>query len=277
MYCIALSGLWSWSKGNKELISDFDLFAFEGREVFLVPNNDWQTPNIHGYKKNLTQAVYNIIDSFNSFMIKIEQKKQEKNMHRSRYVFLAMFIALIVGSGCQKKEGDEPTKYQSQAGLERLTEQAAKQQGGNSGSDPGNPAFDNSIEVEGKAPEVRDLDRIIVPVLKSLFGDARIISESEKPETQKDGEVVENQFTYVVRKHMVPKDGESLHAALCAAHFGKSPRLGSKPTIWSGGALMSLFKTTRLRTYSLVIKLDPKKQQLIVESYRLGSRYDRLM
>jgi len=198
-------------------------------------------------------------------------------MHRSWYVFLAMCIALIMGSGCEKKEGDEPTKYQSQAGLERLTEQAAQQQQESSGSGPENPAFNNSIEVEGVVAEVRDLDSVIKPVLKKLFGDARIISESKKPETKRDGEVVENQFTYVVRKYLVPQDGESLHAALCAAHFGRSPRVGSKPLIWSGGAGMSFFKSTSLRSYSLVINVDTKKQQITVESYKLGSKYDRLM
>jgi hypothetical protein len=209
-------------------------------------------------------------------MVKINKIK-EIYMKRLFYFFLPICVVLIMGSGCEKQEGDEPTKYQSQEGLERLTEQAAKQQAENLKSASENHVFDRAKEVEGWAAEVRDLDGVIRPVLKELFGDARIISESEKPATQRDGEVLENQFVYVVRKHLVPQDGKSLHAALCAAHFGKSPRLGSKPTIWSGGALMSLFKTTRLRTYSLVIKLDPKKQQLIVESYKLGSRYDRLM
>lgn len=60
--CIALSGLWNWSNGTKELIPDFDQIALEGREVYTVPDNDWLQPNKHGYKKNLKQAVYQLAD-----------------------------------------------------------------------------------------------------------------------------------------------------------------------------------------------------------------------
>lgn len=55
--CIGLSGLWNWSDGNKNLIRDFELIKFEGRQVFIIPDNDWQKPNKHGYKKNLVLAV----------------------------------------------------------------------------------------------------------------------------------------------------------------------------------------------------------------------------
>jgi hypothetical protein len=58
--CIGLSGLWNWSNGNKELIPDFDLIAFGGRTVFIVPDNDWRKPSKHGYRKNLDQAVYGL-------------------------------------------------------------------------------------------------------------------------------------------------------------------------------------------------------------------------
>lgn len=198
----------------------------------------------------------------------------------SKRVYLSLCITisvLIALPGCGKKEGDEPTKYRSQAGLEKLTMEAAKRQGTGMGSTALNLAFNSSRDSGARAAEVKDLDSAIRPILQRLFGDARIISESKAAETQRDGEVVENRFTYVVSKIFIPKDGEALHAALHAAHFGLSPRLGSKPTIWSGGAGMSLFKTTSLRSYSLVINMDTKKQQIIVESYRLGSKYDRLM
>lgn len=59
--CIGLSGLWNWkNKGSKELIADFDQITFEGRHVYIVPDNDWLQPNKHGYKKNLKQAVYGL-------------------------------------------------------------------------------------------------------------------------------------------------------------------------------------------------------------------------
>ena len=186
-----------------------------------------------------------------------------------------LLFAAVSLSACGKKEGDEPTKYQSQAGLEKLTRDAQKQ--ADTGIVAGNTAFNSSRGVEGKAAEVRDLDAVIRPVLKKLFGDIKMVSESTKPETKIDGEVVENQFTYVVKKYLVPKDGVALHSALYAVHFSPSPRLGSKPTIWSGGAGMSFFKSTNMRSYSLVFNVDTRKQKIVVESYRLGSKYDRLM
>lgn len=60
--CIALSGLWTWSDGTKELIPDFDQIALKGRTVYIIPDNDWLQPNKHGYKKNLRQAVYQLAE-----------------------------------------------------------------------------------------------------------------------------------------------------------------------------------------------------------------------
>ncbi|MFA5393619.1 MAG: DUF3854 domain-containing protein [Candidatus Ratteibacteria bacterium] len=57
LYCIGLPGLWNWSDGNKKLISDFNLLALDGRTIYIVPDNDWEQPDKHGYKKNLKQAV----------------------------------------------------------------------------------------------------------------------------------------------------------------------------------------------------------------------------
>ena len=188
-------------------------------------------------------------------------------------VFVAVFL-----SACGKKEGDEPTKYRSQVGLEKLTQQA-QQSAGKAVKQGGlaNPAFYTAADSGGRAPEVKDLDSAFRPVLQKLFGGARMISESRVAETKVDGEVVENRFVYVVSRVLTADDGDTLHAALRAQHFGSSPRLGSKPTKWSGGAGMSLFKTTSLRSYSLVVNIDTRKQQIVVESYRLGSKYDRLM
>lgn len=184
--------------------------------------------------------------------------------------FLIVCFAIIICNGCGKKEGDEPTKYRSQAGLEKLTLQAQS-------AKKDNPLFGRTADSNAKAPETKDLDSAIRPVLKNLFGDARMVSESNSPQTEPDGEVVENRFVYSVKKHMVPEDGNALHAALHSAGFGLSPRLGSKPSIGRSNAVMSLFKSTSRRSYSLVINIDTKKQQIIVESYRLGSKYDRLM
>jgi hypothetical protein len=177
--------------------------------------------------------------------------------------------------GCGKKAGDEPTKYRSQEGLAKMTQQQSDMM--KMSSVAKNPRFLVASSLAPASSEVKDLDAAIRPVLKNIFGNAKIVSESKTPETQRDGEVVENRFIYVVNKVLVRQDGKALHTALHAAGFGLSPRLGSEPTTWTGGAIMSLFKSTSARSYSLVINMDTKKQQIVVESYRLGSKYDRLM
>lgn len=65
--CIGLSGLWNWkNKGEEGLISDFNLIAWQGRSVYMIPDSDWLEPNHHGYRKNLKEAVrelsYRLID-----------------------------------------------------------------------------------------------------------------------------------------------------------------------------------------------------------------------
>ena len=54
--CLGISGLWNWKvKGEEALIEDFNKYNFKGKQVFLVPDNDWQDP-----EKNLVQAVYRL-------------------------------------------------------------------------------------------------------------------------------------------------------------------------------------------------------------------------
>jgi hypothetical protein len=68
LYCVGLGGLWSWSDGSEErnLIPDFGLIEWKGREVYLVPDNDFLRPDRQGDKKNTGQAVtelgYKLID-----------------------------------------------------------------------------------------------------------------------------------------------------------------------------------------------------------------------
>ena len=139
---------------------------------------------------------------------------------------LCILVFVVVSlSACGKKEGDEPTKYRSQAGLEKLTQQAqqgagktAKQLGAGAKSALANPAFYTAADRGGNAPEVKDLDSAFRPVLKKLFGGAKIVSESRAPETKVDGEVVENRFVYVASRILTANDGDTLHAALRAEH-----------------------------------------------------------
>jgi hypothetical protein len=60
--CIAIGGLWNWSDGTEEkrLISDFEKINLWKRIVYLIPDNDWLSPDRHGERKNLHQAVYEL-------------------------------------------------------------------------------------------------------------------------------------------------------------------------------------------------------------------------
>lgn len=60
LFCIAISGLWNWSDGNKNLISDFGQIALNSREIFIVPDNDFLLPDRYGKPKNLEQAVFEL-------------------------------------------------------------------------------------------------------------------------------------------------------------------------------------------------------------------------
>lgn len=60
---IAICGLWNWKKpgnGTDELIPDFDLVSWQGRNVHIVPDNDWLQPDKDGKPKNLKQAVFRL-------------------------------------------------------------------------------------------------------------------------------------------------------------------------------------------------------------------------
>ena len=48
--CIGISGLWNWpNKG--EPVDDFNKITLKGRIVYIVPGNNYEKPNKHGYKK----------------------------------------------------------------------------------------------------------------------------------------------------------------------------------------------------------------------------------
>jgi len=63
---VAIGGLWNWKDKDGGLIADFDKLSLNDRVVHLIPDNDYLLPNVHGYKKNLEQAVqelaYGLID-----------------------------------------------------------------------------------------------------------------------------------------------------------------------------------------------------------------------
>lgn len=187
------------------------------------------------------------------------------------------FLAAVMFSGCGKKEGDEPTKYASQDGLEQLTKQAQKTGATAAAGAISNPRFSSAKSVTPTNATAKDIDGIIRPVLVKFFGDARLISAKGPEAPQRDGEVVEDRMIYSVKRIIKEGDGDSLHSAFRSAGFSTSPRLGSKPTHSRGNVYMSLFESTSQRSYSFVITVDTGKQQIEVQSYKLGSKYDRLM
>lgn len=192
-------------------------------------------------------------------------------MRKLIFIFFSVFITMTACPGCGKTERDEPTKYVSQERLARMQQQQIPIRHVSN-----NPAFFVSRDTGARAPEVKDLDGAMRPVLKKLFGDAKIIAESTAPEKKIDGEVVENRITYATKQILTLQNGQELHTVLHNAGFGLSPRLGGKPSVGHTNVVMSLFKNTSQRSYSLVINVDTKKQQIVVESYQLGSRYDHL-
>jgi len=181
-----------------------------------------------------------------------------------------LFFAIFVSNGCSKNTGDEPTKYQSQAGLEKLTMQGGQ-------ASPDNPQFFSARNFTSETAVSKDIDSIIRPVLVKAFKEAKLISAKGPEAPRRDGEVVEDRLTYSVRPILILSDGDKLHTAFRAAGFPTSPRLGSKPQHGRKNVMMTFFRSTSLRGYSFEMNVDIAKQQIDVMSYRLGSKYDRLM
>jgi len=83
--------------------------------------------------------------------------------------------------------------------------------------------------------------------------------------------------TYVVRKLFTRDDMVDLHSDLISSTgFSTSPRYGAKPQGRSV-IIMSIFKSTPKGSYSLGIIARTAEQTILIESHKLGSKYDRLM
>lgn len=192
------------------------------------------------------------------------------------YVFMGfmLIMALAVGS-CEKKEnGTAPG--QSSASETDGSAGPFSQEGMASISD--NPAFFASRDLVPSSAPVKDLDALIRPVLVKLFGGAKLIEEVNSPVTERDGEVILNSMKYSVKLLLDGPAGDELHQALKQdAHFSSTPRLGAKPVHGRKKVAMSLSKSTSRSGYSLVLSLDLVNQFIEIRSYKLGSKYDRLM
>jgi len=190
-------------------------------------------------------------------------------------VFCSIYLpAILIAGGCSKKEPGTPP-----AGEEQQSEAGSQQ--APSAEDTiqhisDNPRFFQVTDQALSSEPVRDLDSAIRPVLMKLFGGAKLVSESGKDTNTPGRDDVLNSMTYVVRRLLDKKDGDNLHQALLKTHFTKSPRYGAKPQHGHTKIIMSLFKTIETRPYSLGIQLDLTSQSIRVDSFQLGSKYDRL-
>ena len=141
-----------------------------------------------------------------------------------------------------------------------------------------NPGFFTAQNITPGPGVPQDLDKLIRPVLKRLFKDAKLVEDIGAQPPRIDGEVEENKLVYVVRLLLTEAEADQLHNELHEKmKWPASPRLGRKPTHGRKEAVMSLFKSTSLRGYSFVIGVNYELQKITVISYRLGSKYDRLM
>lgn len=141
-----------------------------------------------------------------------------------------------------------------------------------------NPVF---FTVQNKTPGSgvpQDIDKLIRPVLKRLFKDAKLVEDIGEQPPRIDGEIEENKLVYVTRLLLTEAEADRLHAELHdKMKWPASPRLGAKPTHIRGHqkVWMSLFKSTSLRGYSFVIEVNYGTQRITIISYQLGSKYDR--
>ena len=141
-----------------------------------------------------------------------------------------------------------------------------------------NPGYFTAKEIQPTADAVRDLDNLFRPVFVKLFGAAKLVAEGGLDPNRPAGDVLLNSMTYVVRRILTHEEGDELHKTLVAQGFTRSPRYGAKPVhSRSGGfVMMSLFESTNAGHYSLGIRIDINKQTILIESFQLGSKYDRL-
>lgn len=194
-----------------------------------------------------------------------------------------LFFSVVNSGSCAQMVGDEPTKYMSQEGLEKLSRQAGQKTKDNAASRTGsgnvsdNPGFLVAKDIIPNNPAAKDIDSILRPVLVKLFKEAKLVSATGPETPKRDKEVVEDRLVYSVKRMLLEKDGDNLHRAFRSSGFVASPRLGRKPTHSRGNVYMSLMRSTSHRGYSFVIVVDTTKQQIEIESYKLGSKYDRMM
>lgn len=191
-----------------------------------------------------------------------------------------VFLCLLwtAGTSCSGKR--------EEAQAEKLPPAGSALQTSTTSSRSGNPVImdisdnQNFYSAKAVAPAnetIKDLDSMIEPVLKIFFGDVRLVGQNIKPSARPDGEVILETLQYSAKRWFGPEDAKPLHTAFHDVGFGLSPRLGSEPTKTNKFIMMSFFKSSRLKSYSLVVHMTISDQTILIQSYQLGSKYDRLM
>lgn len=175
-------------------------------------------------------------------------------------LIVVCFVATFLG-GCRKKDADKsPPQSRSQ-----FSDEPTKRKQPTITSISDNPAYYSSNDI-APSSSTRDLDGLLRPVLKRLFGDTKLVAENFKMPQCRD---CTETLKYVVRHILTSSDGDSLHSALSAEGFARSEVIGLKPVHGETYVAMSFEKTTSLRPYILGIQINLDDQTIVVQSYRL--------
>jgi len=197
---------------------------------------------------------------------------------KASVLFLLLAVVLVGCSGKKdSKSADyEPTRdgaaWQKMGGPQGVVEGTTLVK-----NKPDNSKFLMAKNIQLKSDAAKALDALLRPALKKLFKDVKIISEGEMPPYR---EGIIDTYKYVTKARITEQDGVPLHSLLSSGEYRFSPsvRLGTKPTVTSKWIAMSFIRYTGSGTnYSLALYIDLVAQVIRVESYELGSKYDRLM
>jgi hypothetical protein len=177
------------------------------------------------------------------------------------FVLIAACLAGAFLGGCRKKEADK-SQQKSQP---QISKEATKQKQPFIMNISDNPGYYSSSDVTPSS-STRDLDNLLRPELKNLFGDAKLVAENFKMPQCRD---CTETMRYVVKQILSSSDGDALHSALKAEGFVPSEVIGLKPYHSKTYVAMSFERTTTLRPYILCIQVNLDDQTIVVQSYRL--------
>lgn len=201
-----------------------------------------------------------------------------------RILLSVLVLSMLALTGCSRNsskssihdENYEPTRdgapWQRMGGPQGIVDEATVVK-----NKPDNPKFITARNIQLKSDAAKALDALLRPALKKLFKDVKIISEGEMPKYR---EGIIDTYKYVTKARITEQDGVPLHSLLSSSEYKFTPsvRLGTKPTVTSKWMAMSFTRYTGSGTnYSIALYIDLVEQVIRVESYELGSRYDRMM